>query len=172
MGKLLALSLIAAALGLSGCGVADVMKSSCTGSDIQDACDFLFGYEDRRQNNLIAELDADTRRLYQLVDKMNSLIRENKESNQIAINALQVMITELATSKTAFSIIDPCGDSPGIYDEILLRLEDGSTIAYFEHQGGRYLTELIPGIRYTTTDKTHCSFEINPYGEIENEVID
>lgn len=56
-------------------------------------------------------------------------------------------------------IIDPCGDSPG-YDEVLLRLADGSLVVYFEQGSNRFLTELTPGT-YQTTDSQRCVFTVD-----------
>lgn len=59
------------------------------------------------------------------------------------------------------SIIDPCGDMPGQFDEILIRLADNSLIAYFEDGGRRFLSLLPPG-NYVTTDRQACRFTVNP----------
>ena len=58
-----------------------------------------------------------------------------------------------------YEIIDPCGDSEG-YDEILLRLNDGQLMAYFENGNNRFLSLLPPGL-YITTDSQKCLFKVN-----------
>lgn len=58
------------------------------------------------------------------------------------------------------SIIDPCGDMPGQFDEILLRLADNTLIAYFEDGNRRFLGSLGPG-SYITTDRQQCRFTVN-----------
>lgn len=63
-------------------------------------------------------------------------------------------------------IIDPCGDFPGQYDEILIRLGDDSIVAYFEGTSStRYLTELTAG-SYQTSDIQACNFIIDINGSI------
>lgn len=56
--------------------------------------------------------------------------------------------------------IDPCGDDPGYYDEVMFRLPDGGLVAYMQdHIGGEYLTIVPPG-RYMTTDHQQCQFTV------------
>lgn len=57
------------------------------------------------------------------------------------------------------SIIDPCGDKPGKYDEVLLKTDSG-LIAYFENNGKKFLASLPPGT-YATTDEQACNFRVN-----------
>jgi hypothetical protein len=57
------------------------------------------------------------------------------------------------------AIIDPCGDKPGKYDEILLKTDSG-IIAYLENRGKRFLANLSPGT-YVTTDEQACNFKVN-----------
>lgn len=62
-------------------------------------------------------------------------------------------------------LIDPCGDNPNIYDEILIRLNNNKLIAYFEDGTQHYLTIIIPGT-YQTTDKQRCIFTITDNYEV------
>jgi hypothetical protein len=57
-------------------------------------------------------------------------------------------------------IIDPCGDNPGQFDEVLLRLSTGELLAYFESGSNRFLS-LIGNGSYSTTDSQHCHFTVN-----------
>jgi len=56
------------------------------------------------------------------------------------------------------TVIDPCGDSQG-FDEVLLKLYDGSILAFFDNSDG-FIAELQDG-NYTTTDGTNCNFSID-----------
>lgn len=56
-------------------------------------------------------------------------------------------------------VIDPCDDGPG-YDEVLLRLSDGSILAYFESGNNRHLAEIDQG-NYVTTDEQRCAFSVS-----------
>ena len=53
------------------------------------------------------------------------------------------------------SIYDPCGDSPG-FDEVVLVLADGTYLAWLKNVG---LVSLTPG-NYITTDDSKCPFTI------------
>lgn len=57
-------------------------------------------------------------------------------------------------------IIDPCGNKPGHFDEVILRLNTGDLLAYFEENGKRFLSILTPG-NYQTTDSQKCSFTVD-----------
>jgi hypothetical protein len=66
---------------------------------------------------------------------------------------------------TVMAVYDPCGDSPG-FDEILLKLADGTVLAYFESGSNRFLTVLRPGT-YRTTDGSNCTFTLLNDGTIQ-----
>ncbi len=72
--------------------------------------------------------------------------------------------------KTAIvSTVDPCGPHNG-FDEILLKMNDGRYVAYFEHGSKRrFLTILDPATqagKYRTTDKQACQFTLGSDGYI------
>lgn len=72
---------------------------------------------------------------------------------------------------TAFSpvgLIDPCGDAPGIYDEVFLQLANGMILASFSSNASGLNTRfsvLIPG-NYVTTDGSNCHFSVNSSGQV------
>jgi hypothetical protein len=57
-------------------------------------------------------------------------------------------------------IVDPCGDTPNKFDEILFRLSNGVLVAYFESGSNRYLSVIPPGT-YKTTDGNNCIFTVD-----------
>ena len=57
--------------------------------------------------------------------------------------------------------IDPCGDNPGHFDEIILVTQGGDFVSYFESGNKRFLTILECGVNYITTDAQQCNFSIN-----------
>lgn len=61
-------------------------------------------------------------------------------------------------------VIDPCGDGNGP-DEVLLKLNNGTVLVYFEDGGRRFLSILQPG-SYQTTDRQRCRFSIDASGNI------
>jgi hypothetical protein len=112
-----------------------------------------------------------------LQDQLNTLItRDNSHETEIAnmgslITSLQsnanevlVKMAELRTQSKTVEFIDVCGDGPG-FDEVLLRLENGTLIRYFEEKGDRYLTVLQAG-SYKTTDRTNCNFNVSQTGTV------
>lgn len=178
MKKLAIISLLAAsALLQTSCAVSEGISSACNGSDIEAACDFLFGYKDRQQDNRINDnrdsLNFITRELGEEIRELETLIRENDENMQLELNAMQAQLTYYSTLIPVISLIDPCDDFPGHYDEVIMRLQEGNTdsgrlVAFFEDgKGRRFLTVLKPGVVYQTTDAQKCKFKINEFNQIE-----
>lgn len=59
-------------------------------------------------------------------------------------------------------IIDPCGDTPNKYDEVILKLGNGTYLASFSDNANGLNTRfsiLLPG-NYRTTDGTNCNFTL------------
>lgn len=69
------------------------------------------------------------------------------------------------------SILDPCGDAPGISDEVFLKLADG-TILWLQVDNASGLNARLsiaqPG-NWVTTDGDNCQFTLNADGTISNE---
>lgn len=65
--------------------------------------------------------------------------------------------------------IDPCGDAPGIVDEILIRLSNGRVLCSFSDQANGKNTRLsiLPAGSYVTTDGSNCAFTVNADGTIQ-----
>jgi hypothetical protein len=59
------------------------------------------------------------------------------------------------------TVTDPCGDGPGV-DEVILKLADGSYIAWYYGVGMFVLTSG----NWTTTDMQHCTFNLDSNGVI------
>jgi hypothetical protein len=60
--------------------------------------------------------------------------------------------------------IDPCG-SETAYDEVLLRLGNGSLLAHYSDGAKQHLTVIGAG-SYTTTDSTNCVFVVHTDGSV------
>lgn len=69
---------------------------------------------------------------------------------------------------TVTEIIDPCGDVPNVYDEVLLKLANGQILASFSQNGSALTTRfsLIPAGTYQTTDGTGCVFSVSSSGVV------
>lgn len=65
-------------------------------------------------------------------------------------------------------ILDPCGDAPGIYDEVILKLPDGTLLASFSDNASGLntrLSQLVPG-SYVTSDNSLCYFTVHSNGTV------
>ena len=75
------------------------------------------------------------------------------------------------TPFSAVTIVDPCGDKSGVYDEVLLKLADGTILASFSDDVNGKNTRfslLNPG-SYMTTDSSRCFFTIDSNMNIVNQ---
>lgn len=66
------------------------------------------------------------------------------------------------------SLIDPCGDAPGIYDEVIIKLPDGTLLASFSDNANGKNTRLsvLSEGSYQTTDGSNCAFSITSDGSV------
>lgn len=160
---LIAAIFIAAAIFQSGCAITEGINSACRGSDLQGGCEFLFGAKDNQQD---AKIDSNENFVFALSAELTKLIKSGHEAQQLQINALQTQLTQLASQQNPVEIIDPCDDLAGQYDEVLIRIDDGRLVAYFESGGTRFLTVLIPNVAYRTTDAQACNFHIDSFNQV------
>lgn len=75
------------------------------------------------------------------------------------------------TPYTVVGLVDPCGDKPGVYDEVFLRLANGQLIASFSDNSNGLNTRFSvigPG-NYVTTDGSHCYFSVDSNNQLINE---
>lgn len=66
---------------------------------------------------------------------------------------------------TIIEIVDPCGDAAGIFDEVFLRLSNGTLIASFSDSASGNNTRfsvIVDGVNYKTTDGSNCYFSVTP----------
>lgn len=172
MKKILAIMLLS--MILTGCGAADMLATQC-GGELEAACTFLFGEEHYDDSELSNRVDSNEDRLDVIEAEVNNLINQVTflyEQDQITTEELNIqqaiingILAELVliNDNIGLSIkeyIDPCGNGPG-YDEILLKLNDGKYIAYFESGNKRFLTILDKNVVYQTTDIQACQFYID-----------
>ena len=71
------------------------------------------------------------------------------------------------TAFTPVGLIDPCGDAPGVFDEIFVKLQNGTLIASFSDNASGANTRfsvLVTGTNYRTTDGSSCYFSVNAAG--------
>lgn len=75
------------------------------------------------------------------------------------------------TPYTPVALVNPCGDAPGVYDEILIKLANGQLVASFSANANGNNTRfavLTPGT-YVTTDGDSCVFTVDSNGDITYE---
>lgn len=75
------------------------------------------------------------------------------------------------TPFTPVALVNPCGDAPGIYDEIFVRLQNGTLIASFSDSasGNNTRFSILTAGTYQTTDGDHCVFTLDAAGNITSE---
>lgn len=66
------------------------------------------------------------------------------------------------TEFSVVEVIDPCGDAPNVYDEILLKLANGQILALFvdNANGKNPRFSFITKGDYITTDGSNCRFSV------------
>jgi hypothetical protein len=72
------------------------------------------------------------------------------------------------TAYTVTEIVDPCGDAPGIFDEVFLRMANGTIVASFSDSASGQNTRfsvLVPG-NYRTTDGSNCNLTVHSDGSV------
>ena len=142
---------------LTGCGAA---QREC-GNDIKMGCNFFFGeqVEDgvdgkNGADGLDGKDGSDGR------DGQNCTVQDVVEGAKIECGDDVVVVNEQQQNPHEIvDIIDPCGDDPGNFDEVLLVTYDSRYIAYFEDGGRRFLSDMDEG-NYMTTDRQKCRFRI------------
>lgn len=75
------------------------------------------------------------------------------------------------TAFTPVALVNPCGDAPGIYDEIFLKLQNGTLIASFSANSSGLNTRfsVLTAGSYQTTDGDNCTFNLDAAGNISGE---
>jgi hypothetical protein len=117
-------------------------------------------------HNLQAQNDAQQAQIDALRNSLNTqiaLFSDDIVGLQQSINMQTIQLATLSSNVQITKIVDPCGDSPG-FDEILLVTSSG-VVGYFEQGGKRFLATLGAG-NYITTDGTHCRFSVSASGAV------
>lgn len=81
------------------------------------------------------------------------LVEKLEDSQQLTCGGASVNIPD---QMPVLEIIDPCGDGPG-QDEVVIKLEDGLFLAWYQGLGLSVLQSDLP---YVTTDAQRCRFKI------------
>lgn len=154
-------------LFLFGCGAADTLNAGCSG-DLDDFCQILFGLEEEQRpdpelEHRVSVLEQQILTLEQNLEYVQNLAGSNESDIrelELSIQELEASLAEAQTGLRVTDIIDPCGDYPGHYDEVLLQLSDGSIVAYFKESGSREFLAVLGNGNFQTTDRQKCNFSI------------
>ena len=165
--KELALRLDALESSLSN-NISDMASISSQMADLSLSIANLGDSIDEEQN----AIEIDSERITALQDEQDNqnatlgILQEQLDALQNQANESTAFIVTLSTSDGIVSITDPCGDFAGGYDEVLLKTYSGKYVAYFESGSTRYLSVLVPGVFYQTTDSQQCHFHIDNSGNV------
>lgn len=143
----------------------DAIAKNTTKNNEQDArLDAL----DLQNQSLIASIDAMSEQIEYLsndvdaneLDLLSLRVSISALQNQVTTNLIQLNALSGSLSGAIVSMINPCNDESGYYDEIILKTANGKYIAYFEDGGRRFLSEIGDGY-FSTTDHQQCRFIIS-----------
>jgi len=154
------ITLILMMIFLSGCGIMEAATQGC-GGDLDPLCDAFLGHDPVEQPDYESRLEELTASIETLRDEYEAAMFEaNEEDDRLEslIHDLEARVATLESGLRVVGFVDPCGDGPG-FDEVLMRMSDGSLMAYFESGKYRFLTILAPGV-YRTTDSQKCKFRV------------
>lgn len=150
-------------LSLLGCGTVRRVDNKIKG--LEDRVKTLEN-EKAAADALMAEFLETLKRLENELNNLtNDLGNYNDRFSTIEFNISRIEssidLLEQAKSIGIVRIVDPCGDYPLYFDEVLLELSNGQYLVYFEDGGNRFLTTLSPSAQhYTTTDRQRCTFHL------------
>lgn len=130
-----------------------VMTSSCSNGGYT-----LLTATDSNENSLVDALDSN----YKATQVCNGLDGSDGQDGSNGVNGTNGIL----------AIVDPCGDKPGVHDEVLIRLANGQLLASFSNNvNGDYtrFSILQPGSNYVTTDGSGCYFSVDAINQLFNE---
>jgi hypothetical protein len=148
-------------------GAVDGLATSLNGTQVELAdliadVNSYVGQGTTAYNNLVSLINAQQAQ----INTANTTIG----SIQSSANSTQMELTDLVEAldgeSRVVSFLDPCGDAPGIYDEVLMVTNTGKVIAYFENGTKRHLAILTPNTGYQTTDAQACNFSVSATGTL------
>lgn len=87
---------------------------------------------------------------------------------QASMNSTLVQLAVLQGYKSIVSIKDPCGAQGNVWNEVFLKLSDGSYVASFSDNASGLNTRftLLKDGSYVTTDGTNCYFSVSGSGTV------
>lgn len=120
-------------------------------------------FEDPKKQAEYDKLRDDMDYLTNLVNTQGASIT----SLETLMSDTQAKLTELELEDRVIGNVNPCGDMPNQFDEVLQVTSKGHYVAYFEQNGKRFLTVLPEDTLFITTDQQACRFKI-----VDGELVD
>lgn len=174
--------LLATTVAFSGCGMAEDLTKRC-GGYMDAMCDFVFGKDPENVEELqemvkllqeqleasqthVASLEALITTLQQNFNDNSEMIEViNTEIDQAQTNINDILIRLVSLENEVddlyVELIDPCGDHPGYFDEVILKLPSGELVAYFKQSGSKEFLSVLTDGNYQTTDQQKCNFTVS-----------
>lgn len=105
------------------------------------------------------------------LDVNDNLVLDSGDANLTATNICNGKNGKVKKKRNPYKIvglIDPCGDAPGVHDEVFIKFQNGTIIASFSDSASGLNTRfsvLTPG-SYVTTDGSNCHFTVTSAGNV------
>jgi septation ring formation regulator EzrA len=120
---------------------------------------------------LIEGLQTSVNSIYSVNSSQSSSIvalQSSLSSAQTTINNLSSQIITLQNNVNITQVVDPCGDTPNKYDEVIFKMSNGTYVASFSDNVSGLNTRfsVLPVGNYQTTDGTNCRFSVNANGTL------
>jgi peptidoglycan hydrolase CwlO-like protein len=158
-------------------GAAIIENESSANSAIQGLSDTLSALTESNSQEhsamqaLIDSLQASVNNIYSDNSSQASSIvalQSSLSSAQTTINNLSSQIITLQNNVNITQVVDPCGDTPNKYDEVIFKMSNGTYVASFSDNANGLNTRfsVLPVGNYQTTDGTNCRFSVNANGTL------
>lgn len=95
-------------------------------------------------------------------------LQGQESAMQNVLNTQTAQLALLMGYKSIVDFVNPCGDTAGLVDEVLLRLSDGTILASYSdtYHGDNTRFAVVPTGAYVTTDGSNCHFSVQANGSI------
>jgi hypothetical protein len=123
-------------------------------------------YNDTDLKNRVSELESKVSALETSRDNMLSSISGLNGELDSSIALVTSQLLTLQNNVNIVEIVDPCGDTPSKYDEVLFKTSAGQYVGSFSDNAAGLNTRfsVLPIGSYVTTDGTNCHFQVTAGG--------
>jgi hypothetical protein len=123
-------------------------------------------YNDSNLKDRVSELENKVAALETSRDNMLSSIAGLDGQLDSSIALITSQLLTLQNNVNIVQIVDPCGDTPNKYDEVLFKTSAGQYVGSFSDNAAGLNTRfsVLPIGSYVTTDGTGCHFQVTTGG--------